>query len=60
MSRVEGCCDEARVDGSGNELFESPRCRQLERRHKVFVGERGVGVREGQQGKKQELLVLLC
>jgi len=42
MCGVERRSDEARVDGSGDELLESAGGGQLERCHEMFVGEGGV------------------
>lgn len=59
MCGVEGCGEQAGVDGGCEQLLEGARRGQVQRGEQVGVGERGVGVGEGEQGEEKEFLVLL-
>lgn len=58
MSGVEGCGEEARVDGGCYEFFEGAGRGEVEGCHEGGVGEGCVGAGEGEEGEEEEFLVL--
>lgn len=58
MCGVEGCGEQAGVDGGCDELFEGARGGEVEGALEGGVGEGFVGAREREEGEEEELLVL--